>query len=42
MAKSDKVVGMDLVEVNPMIDVTGLTPAVAAMTIIESLAAVFG
>jgi agmatinase len=37
-----KVVGMDLVEVNPMIDLTGLTPAVAAMTILEFLGAVFG
>ena len=35
-------VGMDLVEVNPMIDLTGLTPAVAAMTILEFLGAVFG
>jgi arginase family enzyme len=33
---------MDLVEVNPMIDSSGLTASVASMTILEFLAAVFG
>jgi agmatinase len=37
-----KVVGMDLVEVNPMIDPSGLTASVASMITLEFLAAVFG
>jgi len=37
-----KVVGMDLVEVNPLIDPSGLTASVASMTTLEFLAAIFG
>ncbi len=37
-----KVIGMDLVEVNPLIDPSGLTASVATMTILEFLAAIFG
>jgi agmatinase len=41
VSKCGRVVGMDLVEVNPYIDASGLTSAVATMTILEFLAAVF-
>ena len=41
VANSGKVVGLDLVEVNPLIDPTGLTASVATMTILEFLAAIF-
>jgi agmatinase len=42
IAGCGKVVGMDLVEVNPFLDPTGRTASLAVQTILELLSAVFG
>jgi len=41
VAGCGKVIGMDLVEMNPYVDRSGLTASVATMTILEFLAAIF-
>jgi agmatinase len=41
LAQRVPVVGLDIVEVNPMVDPTGLTASVAAVTVLETLAAIF-
>jgi agmatinase len=37
-----KVVGFDVVEVNPLLDAVGLTQSAAVMIILEFMGAVFG
>jgi len=41
LAKRVPIIGFDVVEVNPMVDGTGLTASVAAETILEILGAIF-
>ena len=41
IARKGRIVGFDLVEVNPWLDPTGVTPLTAAQLIIEFLAAIF-
>ncbi len=41
IARKGRIIGFDLVEVNPWLDPTGVTPLTAAQLIIEFLAAVF-
>ena len=42
IAKKSKIVGFDLVEVNPSLDPSGRTPLFAAQLCVEFLAAIFG
>lgn len=42
MAGKGRILGMDLVETNPFLDPIGLTQSLAASTILEFLAAIFG
>ena len=42
VCRCGRVVGFDLVEVNPFVDQTGLTAAVASMLTLEFLASIFG
>ncbi len=42
LARRSRIVGFDLVEVNPMLDPTGVTPLVAAQLCVEFLGAIFG
>ena len=41
IASRSKVVGFDVVEVNPFLDATGLTQSAAVMIILEFLGAIF-
>jgi agmatinase len=42
VCRCGRVVGVDLVEVNPFVDQTGLTASVASMLILEFLSNIFG
>ena len=42
LARRSRIVGFDLVEVNPMLDPTGVTPLIAAQLCVEFLGAIFG
>jgi agmatinase len=42
LARRSRIVGFDLVEVNPMLDPTGVTPLIAAQLCMEFLGAIFG